>query len=233
MSSSKRIISSKGELSAYERWELPNMNEPKEPDPDPEELEEVPQPPTAEEIEAIRQEAYSDGQKEGYEAGYRTGMGAAQQEIATRIGHLEKLIGELAEPLRTVDEQVEDELVELVIAIAKQIIRRELHIAPDEIIRLVRDGLTALPVSARKIKVALHPDDAALVRDALHMVDGEDDEEQRWSILEDPALSRGGCHITTNHSRIDASVEKRINAVISQLLGDERATERDERDATS
>ena len=35
-------------------------------------------------------------------------------------------------------------------------------------------------------------------------------------------LSRGGCRVSTDTSRIDATVENRVNAVIAEVLGGER-----------
>ncbi len=203
-----RIISD-GSQSAYERWELPNMQAPEARS---EDLDELPKPPTAEEIEAIRQAAHA----EGLEAGRREGLAAAQAEINARAQRLEQLMLEFAEPLRLVDERVETELVELVIAIARQVIRRQLNIDPGEVVGLVREALSALPAAARRIQVFLHPEDAALVRESLEM---GSDEDRRWQIVEDPMLSRGGCRLSSEHSQIDASVEKRLNAVIAELLG--------------
>jgi flagellar assembly protein FliH len=48
------------------------------------------------------------------------------------------------------------------------------------------------------------------------------DHEQSWQIVEDPAMTRGGCRVRSEQSRVDASVEARLNAVIANVLGDER-----------
>jgi flagellar assembly protein FliH len=50
--------------------------------------------------------------------------------------------------------------------------------------------------------------------------------ERAWTIIEDPTMSRAGCIVRTEHSQIDARLDSRINAVIANTLGDERATER-------
>ena len=52
--------------------------------------------------------------------------------------------------------------------------------------------------------------------------------ERAWTIVEDPAMSRGGCVVRTETSRIDARLESRINTLIANALGDERAPERNE-----
>jgi flagellar assembly protein FliH len=47
--------------------------------------------------------------------------------------------------------------------------------------------------------------------------------ERAWTIVEDPVMTRGGCRVTTETALIDARLETRINAVISSMLGDQRA----------
>jgi flagellar assembly protein FliH len=44
-------------------------------------------------------------------------------------------------------------------------------------------------------------------------------------IIEDPVMARGGCQITTATSRIDARLETRLGAILSELLGTERHTD--------
>jgi flagellar assembly protein FliH len=46
--------------------------------------------------------------------------------------------------------------------------------------------------------------------------------ERAWAIVEDPVMARGGCQITTSTSRIDARLETRLGAILSELLGTER-----------
>jgi flagellar assembly protein FliH len=75
-----------------------------------------------------------------------------------------------------------------------------------------------LPLAARNIRIHLHPDDAAIVRDKLARASGE----QEWQLAEDPLMARGGCRITSDQSSIDARFEASVAAVMSGLLGDER-----------
>jgi flagellar assembly protein FliH len=75
-----------------------------------------------------------------------------------------------------------------------------------------------LPASARGVRVHLHPEDAAVVREKLAAPAAE----RAWSIVEDPVMTRGGCRVTTETAQIDARLETRLNTVITTLLGDER-----------
>ena len=58
-----------------------------------------------------------------------------------------------------------------------------------------------------------------LIREVLSL--GQDN-EPIWRMIEDQTLSRGGCVVNTDLSRIDATIEKRLGAVIATVLGDER-----------
>jgi len=79
--------------------------------------------------------------------------------------------------------------------------------------------LGLLPIAARNIKVHLHPDDAAILRDRLAAPVGE----REWDLREDPLMARGGCRVTTDNASIDARFEASIGAAMRGLLGDDRA----------
>jgi flagellar assembly protein FliH len=70
------------------------------------------------------------------------------------------------------------------------------------------------------VRVHLHPEDAAVVREHLAPTENE----RAWVIVEDPVMARGGCQITSATSRIDARLESRVGAILSELLGNERQT---------
>jgi len=177
------------------------------------------EPPTAEELEAIRRQAWEEGHEEGRQAG----LEAAQRESQERIERLDALLQALAHPLDDLDERVEQELVALAMAVARQLIRREIKSDPAQIVGVIREGVKLLPVAAGNIRLELHPEDAQLVRELLHLGEGD---ERSWHIVEDPTLTRGGCRIANDSSRIDATLETRINRMIAQVMGGERQEDR-------
>ena len=130
----------------------------------------------------------------------------------------EALVSSLDTPLKQLDDQVERELVELVISMVRQLVRREVKADPGHIIGVVREALSILPVSSRNIRVLLHPEDAVLV----HQIYEFSETELGWKIVEDPVLARGGCRILTDTSQVDATLESRLATLVAPLLGDER-----------
>lgn len=175
--------------------------------------------------EAIARVARQQSETRGYEAG----MAKAQEEMKgriekldTRIKQLDSLLQFIARPLQELDADVEKMLLQLTLTIGKQLARRELRVDPTQVIAIIRESLAELPTAAREIRVMLHPEDAAIVRECLT----EPTNERAWTIVEDPTLSRGGCMVRTENSQIDARLESRINTVIANALGDERAADR-------
>lgn len=210
-----RILAA-AETASARRWDLPPMMPPdtvapaRQPETDPL----APEPPTAEELTAIRDLAC----EEGYQAGFTRGMAEAQERLEAESRSLKDLLEALARPLAAVDEQVVRELLGLTCDIARQLIRRELTTEPGQIVAVVRETLALLPLAERHIVLQLHPDDAALVERVLV----RDHEGTPWRIEEDPLLTRGGCRVLNGDSSIDATVESRIGAAIARVLGDPR-----------
>jgi flagellar assembly protein FliH len=174
----------------------------------------VPAAPDPSELAALRETA----QREGFQVGLAAGRGQAAAELAEERARLGALLQALAEPLAAVDQQVTDELVGLACDIARQLLRRELATDPGQIVAVVRETLALLPVAERRVTLQLHPDDAELVERVLV----KDNDGMPWKIQQDPLLTRGGCRVSTGDSRIDATVESRLGAVIARVLGDSR-----------
>jgi len=105
--------------------------------------------------------------------------------------------------------------------VARHLVRRELKTDSGVVVSVVREAVALLPASVRRIRVFLHPEDAGLVRQALS-VSSDDGDELRWRIIEEPTLTRGGCRVESEDSRIDATVEARLGALIARALGGER-----------
>ncbi len=161
--------------------------------------------------------------------GYEAGLAAARAEIErlkadldARATRLDSLLGLLGRPLTALDEEVQRQLALLALAVGKQLARRELKTTPQDIIPLIRDCVGRLPAAERDVRVHLHPEDAALVREHLAAPAGE----RAWSLVEDPTLARGGCLVRADASQIDARLESRVAAVAASLFGEDRASPR-------
>ena len=173
-------------------------------------------------LEAVERDAW----EQGLSAGHAEGMKRGEAEFAKRINELnvktaalEAIIGTLAKPLDQLDAAIEQELTKLTLIIAKHLVRRELRLDPSQVIGIIRHTVGLLPLASRDMRVHLHPEDAAIVREKLAAPAGE----REWILMEDPLLARGGCRVTTATSNIDARLESRVSEAVNTLLGDSDA----------
>ncbi len=169
---------------------------------------------TAARLEALQQEAYDEAFKKGLEEG----KAAAAEDIKQRCEQLDALMQSLETPFAELDEALEQQVVKLAMAVARQLFRREMKTEPAHVIGVVREAIQLLPATSSSATVHLHPDDATLVRESLTLTDAS----PAWKVAEDPLVARGGCRVTTENSLVDATAEARLKAVIASIAGNER-----------
>lgn len=176
---------------------------------------------TAERIEEIQKEAYDEAYQKGKKEGFEQAYQQAQIRFNEQASRIDSILNVLSDPINEFDNQLEESLIDLALIIARQLIRRELKTEPGEIIAVVREAMDALPMNQQMVKIYLHCDDAKLVREVLML----DTDNSRWQLNEEPTLARGDCRIETGDSRIDATVESRLTAIASKLLGGQRTSD--------
>lgn len=173
--------------------------------------------PSAEEIARIREQA----RQEAYQQGLAQAYTETVQRVKEEVARLARLCEQLTVPLANVDDQVVDAVAELAVTIARHLVRRELRYSPGEVVGVVREAMRQLPLATRRARVHLHPEDLAIVQEALAIR-----ADTAWELEADPLITRGGCIVETETSRVDAQVESRLSAIASRLLGGERGDDR-------
>lgn len=165
----------------------------------------------------------------GYDEGFAEGLAEGERRVtATRDqerAELELILRAMARPLEQINEAVENELVALALAAAKMILRREIADQPSHIAGLIREAVNSLPASSAGLRVHLHPNDAAVVRDVL----GQDEGHHPWHIQDDASLQRGDCHVHTETSFVDAGIDALINRLAAEMTGGQRSTDQNEK----
>lgn len=212
---------SKDSTDRYQRWDLPMVEDVSGAVANAKD-DKAPGLMTAEQIERIQNQAFKEAYEAGFVKGREEGMASGKNEIAHNAQLLDELLQSLTQPFETLDDDVTQQLVSLSVAISRQLVRRELKIDAAQIVGVVQEAVAILPVGSRDVKVCLHPDDVQVMHETLI----KKDTERTWKLVEDPSLSRGDCRILTETSHIDATLEKRLAAIASQLLGGEREADK-------
>lgn len=196
---------SNNSAKAWARWQMPQMQE--------EVIIEEPLFPTTtfgsdEVLSSSREEA----RRSGWEQGLSEGRQAARGELKLQADRLQRIIEQLASPLAQAGQDVQDELVNLAMAIARQVVVRELSTQPEQIRDVVTQAIAALPAGNRHLRIHLHPEDAHLLIENIDVHEGGS-----WKIIEDVSLTRGGCIVDAGATRIDARLETRLQDILGRL----------------
>lgn len=189
------VIVQKEKLTAYQRWELPTFDMVKVGN----------AVPTVAQIEHIQQQAH----EEGYSTGYAEGA----QKVRNEAQRLMEIIGTLENELQRVDQQVAQNLLDLSMEIARQMLHQALKVKPGLLLGVVSKAISELPHFNQHARLVLHPADADLVRTGM----GEQLTHTDWKIFEDAQIERGGCRVETAHSQIDATLATRWKRVVSSI----------------
>jgi flagellar assembly protein FliH len=161
-------------------------------------------PQTVEDIEALQKQAYDEARIAGHKAGLA--------DIQAKAAQMQKVIRFLEAPLDNLDEEVESQLTELALTVARVLLKQECATDPSLVQKMIHQSLEFLPVHSRQLRVKLNPADIALLKEAEI-----DIESQSWTCVADKSISQGGCMVESDQSHIDATLETRIQQVVDQL----------------
>jgi flagellar assembly protein FliH len=210
-------ITPKERLTAWQRWELPAF--------DVEPPLVVPlvadNLPTAEQIEQIHQQAHEEGYRAGHQAGHaegcQAGYAAGARQAADEAQRMAEIISALDQDMQRADKQISQDLLNLALGIAKQMLQQALRVKPELLLGVVQSAISELPHFNQHAHLVLHPADAELVR--KHM--GEQLGHTGWKIFEEAQMERGSCRLETAHSQIDATLPTRWQRVVSSIGQDD------------
>jgi flagellar assembly protein FliH len=158
------------------------------------------------------QQQYEQRTREAHAAGVREREAAGRQRAAAelqpvidRLGRAIDEIGGLRARLRA---EAEADLIQLSLAIARRVLRRELAIDPEALHGLVLGALEKL--SGQEIsRVRVNPAHAALVTESLRQNSASD----KVQVIADPSRELGTVIFETQRGNLDASVESQLQEI--------------------
>lgn len=180
--------------SAFDRWEG---------------LEAVPATDAAENEKRRLEEAFESAREQGYAAG----LAQAMEEAKSQTGRLKALTESYSAALDTLDFRLSDQVLNLALDVARQVVAGELSARPERILDVVNMALRQMVETTREARLLLNPEDASIIRPLLN--DALD--KSRLRIVEDVRIVRGGCLIETPQGDLDATLQARWRQVVTVL----------------
>ncbi|BCL75819.1 hypothetical protein JHS3_15550 [Jeongeupia sp. HS-3] len=161
--------------------------------------------PTAEDIEAIEQQAM----REGFDAGLEAGRLAADEEV----GKLKSVLQALDHLAVGAEGALAESVLDLALVLARELIRRELVADRQLLLPAITEALTQVPAAGGVSRLYLHPDDLSALEPMLAIeLSGE-----QWHLVADPRLALGDARIETVSTRIDLALPTRWATLLGVL----------------
>lgn len=162
-----------------------------------------------------REQGHADGLKQGLAEGKKQGLADGTTEIDTLRAELSVLLDQLQQPLAKIDNRVEQELVQLALAMAKSVINVEVTTNSNVILQALQEAISALPLQTNMMVIKLNPADVARVKQHY----GETEIAERgWQLRSEPLVAQGGCLVESNSSSVDRSINQRIHSSLEHFL---------------
>lgn len=165
---------------------------------------------SAHEVSRIEAAAYAHGRADGEKE--------AWAELMPRAASIADALGSALEDVRLHQARwtanAEENLAVLAVAIARQLIAREVEADAGIVTGLVQRALVQFPLD-QPVTVRLHPDDAESCNALLQPGDGNKFHEIRWTA--DALVHRGGCMVEGRERIIDGRVDTALERIYRSI----------------
>ena len=166
-------------------------------------------------------EGKREGLAKGLEEGRKNGAQQALSEHRTQLADLIKGLTEAAADLDASRQQLENEalteVIDLSVAIAMRITKRQGQIDPQVLIANVNDAMK-LVVSSSDVRIALHPSQKQYFLDALPQLQMVWPTLQHVQLIDDATLAPGGCRVFSKGGQIDADLDGQLDRIVADLM---------------
>jgi flagellar assembly protein FliH len=170
---------------------------------------------------AARAQGQAAGWQQGHTDGQDSGASAALDQHAARLREVMTTFNAAAAALDQFRAQVEAaatrDAVELALAIAARITRRQGMIDPDVLLENVKGALNIVGRTS-VTRVAVHPSQHALLMQILPQLQPDSPSLRHAEIIDDESIAPGGCRVFTSHGHVDADLKTQLDRVTMKLL---------------
>lgn len=164
----------------------------------------------AKETEVLRQDAWN--------AGYADGLAQGQHDVSAVMQRLAVLVGNAAESFEASVQNLDATVLDLVMAIARSVVRQELHTSPEAVLAIGRAALDEMALHT-SVRLRVHPRDEPLLAEHADRLGLPP--SVAVTVVADATVSAGGCIIESGAGRVDATIESqlaRVDALLKDML---------------
>lgn len=166
-------------------------------------------------LEQGREAGREDGFEQGLRDGARQGREEGRREGFNSFDAAAQPLDQVAQEYRRFAEDFEqnrqEQLLELVRKVAKQVIRCELTLHPTQLLTLAEDALAAMPGEKADVQILLNPEECSRIRELAP------ERAAAWKLVPDERLALGECRVQTAQAEADIGCQQRLDACMDAL----------------
>ena len=167
---------------------------------------------TAQLNEQAYQRGLADGREKGMIDAENSWQALAEKKIEPLLISLQEILLQLNNIRKDTYREIEKEVVELALAIAKQVICQEISIDRDIVVCVAREALAKVE-DPGSVKIMLSPSDLQFVKETRSQLSNLIQNIENVTFEAAENIQSGGCIIETDLGEIDARIEKQLEAV--------------------
>lgn len=174
-----------------------------------EQPKESPRESTVQSLETIKEEAFNRGIQAGLEQA-EAQLNETVQALAGALEDIDRVRGDILK-------ESSQDMVELVMAIAEQVIQNEIAVKEDVILATLSQALHAA-IESDEFHVKINPDDFAVVSEKKPSFLASINGLKNITFEPDPQIVRGGCLVESDLGQVDATLATRLNEIREHLF---------------
>jgi flagellar assembly protein FliH len=179
-----------------------------------------------------RREGLARGTEEGQKAGRQQAIDEQRAQIAAAVAALTAAAESIEMSRNDLESAALQEVVELSIAIARRVTKRQGLLDPAVLTENLREAMRIV-VHAGDVKVAIHPAQRQTLDAVLPALKLQFPKVSHVELVDDDTLSPGGCRVFAGGGQVDADLEVQLDRVVADLLPERKDETRGQRDTTA
>jgi flagellar assembly protein FliH len=159
-------------------------------------------------VEAIHDQA----KKNGWQAGYAEGQQQAYSEMEAGLAQIKTVANSALTTKEQFLKNSQADLNELAVAIAEKIITKQLSLDPQLVAEIVGQAIKNANINGA-CRIRVNPADYEILSPSWQSIPSMQPSDQKWELISDKGIKRGGCVIDVQGGILDAQVETQLQQV--------------------
>jgi flagellar assembly protein FliH len=170
-----------------------------------------------------RSQGLARGREEGRKAGHEQALAEARGQLGSLVSSLSQAAVALDESRHKLQTEAIQDVVALAVAIARRVTKGQASFDTNVLAENVVEAMK-LVVHAADVRIAVNPAQKQALSDVLPRLQMQWPALEHVEIVEDAALSPGGCRIITRGGQVDADIDGQLDRIVENLLPPETLT---------